>query len=135
MSPARRGAGDPKEWLRRARSNLARAEADRGLPEVLFEDLCFDAQQAAEKAIKAVLVHRGVQFPKTHAIAGLLTLAARSGLVVPSEVQDATDLTSYAVETRYPGEWEDVSEEEYRHAIELADRVLRWAQGLIESPS
>ncbi len=135
MPPARRDPGDPKEWLRRARSNLARARADRGLPDVLYEDLCFDAQQVAEKAIKAVLVHRRVRFPKTHAISDLLTLAAGSGLVVPAEAREASFLSSYAVETRYPGEWEDVSEEEYCHAIDLAGRVLRWAQGLIESPS
>jgi HEPN domain-containing protein len=47
---------DPREWLNRARSNLNRARAE--LAEVYFEDLCFDAQQAAEKAIKAVLIRR-----------------------------------------------------------------------------
>ncbi|HEX5416749.1 MAG TPA: HEPN domain-containing protein [Chloroflexota bacterium] len=47
-------AGTPEEWLRRARSNLLRAQQPR--PEgVYWEDLCFDAQQAAEKAIKALL--------------------------------------------------------------------------------
>jgi hypothetical protein len=40
-------------WLRRARSNLARAKQDKP-DEVLFEDLCFDAQQAVEKALKAL---------------------------------------------------------------------------------
>ena len=58
MAPRLRDSGDPAEWLRHARSNLSRCRADRRLPDVLFEDLCFDAQQAAEKAIKAVLVSR-----------------------------------------------------------------------------
>lgn len=58
MPRRRRDPTDPAEWLRRAHSNLARARADRNSPEILYEDLCFDAQQAAEKAIKAVLVHR-----------------------------------------------------------------------------
>ncbi len=52
MPPERRRPGDPAEWLRRARSNLHRARAYRQQPEVLYEDFCFDAQQAAEKAIK-----------------------------------------------------------------------------------
>jgi hypothetical protein len=39
---------DPREWLNRARSNLAQASVR--LPEVYLEDLCFQAQQAAEKA-------------------------------------------------------------------------------------
>lgn len=71
MPPKRRDPTDPLEWLRRARSNLARAKADRTLPEILYEDLCFDAQQAAEKAIKAVLIQRRVAFSKTHAIMDL----------------------------------------------------------------
>jgi HEPN domain-containing protein len=63
MPPNDRDPTTPDEWLRRARSNLARARASHNLPEVLYEDLCLDAQQAAEKAIKALLVHRQVRFP------------------------------------------------------------------------
>ena len=46
MPPERLPADDPHEWLNRARSNLLRARAV--IPGVYFEDLCFDAQQAAE---------------------------------------------------------------------------------------
>ncbi len=51
MSPPERlPPDDPREWLNRARSNLVRAgHRDAG---VYLEDLCFDAQQAAEKAVK-----------------------------------------------------------------------------------
>jgi hypothetical protein len=38
---------DPREWLNRARSNLALAK--KTARDVYLEDLCFDAQQAAEK--------------------------------------------------------------------------------------
>ncbi len=71
MPPSLRSAGDPGEWLRHARSNLSRCRSDSRLPDVLFEDLCFDAQQAAEKAFKAVLVLRGRRFPRTHDLAEL----------------------------------------------------------------
>lgn len=47
---------DPREWLRWAKSNLTLAGT--ALKDVDFADLCFDAQQAAEKAIKAVFIHR-----------------------------------------------------------------------------
>jgi HEPN domain-containing protein len=76
MVPECHDADDASEWLRRARSNFARAAADPAHPDILLEDLCFDAQQAAEKAIKAVLVYRRIRFPRTHAIADLLSLAA-----------------------------------------------------------
>jgi len=131
----KRPGDDPKEWLRRSRSNLARAKADRKLPEVLYEDLCFDAQQAAEKAVKAVLVSRKISFPKTHAIMDLLSLLHQAGLIVPEDVRQAALLTGYAVQARYPGISEDVTEDDYVVAIELADRVVRWAESQIASSS
>ena len=109
---------DELRWLKRARSNLARAKADRHLPEVLYEDLCFDAQQAAEKAIKAVLVYKKIPFPKTHDIIDLLTLLKEGGIEINEELRQADVLTSYAVETRYPGISEEVSEEDYKQAVE-----------------
>ena len=48
--------GTPKDWLARAQGDLALAQIS--LPEgAYYEDLCFHAQQAAEKAIKAVYRH------------------------------------------------------------------------------
>lgn len=84
MPPSRFPPDDPREWLRRAASNLVRAKSE--LPGVILEDLCFDAQQAAEKAIKGLLLHFGVGFPYTHDLARLLTLVQQAGLAVPPDV-------------------------------------------------
>jgi HEPN domain-containing protein len=59
MVPGRLPPDDPREWLNRARSSLTIAREGAAFPEIYLEDLCFDAQQAAEKAIKAVLLHLG----------------------------------------------------------------------------
>ena len=112
MPHERRDPTNPSEWLRRARSNLARAKAHCGLDEVLYEDLCFDAQQAAEKSIKALLLHKKVSFTRTHDILSLLTLLDQNGLEVPEEIRQVDNLTAYAVDTRYPGQSEDVTREE-----------------------
>jgi HEPN domain-containing protein len=79
MARKRRPADDPVEWLNRARSNLTRAKADIRVPHVYLEDLCFDAQQAAEKAIKAVLMKLGVRFPFIHDLGDLLDLVQKAG--------------------------------------------------------
>ncbi len=117
-------------WLRRARSNLVRAKMERP-EEVLWEDLCFDAQQAAEKAIKGVLVRLDVDFPKTHDIRKLLDLVESSGRSPPDEVRAAESLTGYAVESRYPEGEKPVTEDEHREAVALAERVVRWAETII----
>jgi HEPN domain-containing protein len=61
--PPRYPAEDPREWINRARSNLIQARVAQ--PGIYFEDLCFEAQQAAEKAIKAVLITRRIDFPSS----------------------------------------------------------------------
>jgi HEPN domain-containing protein len=123
---------DPREWLNRARSNLAKAQSAAGTPEVYLEDLCYDAQQAAEKAIKAVLIHLGVRFPYVHDLAQLLALVEGTGQSVSESIKQAARLTEYAVETRYPGLSEPVMQREYEEAIVIAEKTVHWAQEVIE---
>ena len=122
---------DPREWLQRAQSNLIRARQQA--PGVYLEDLCFDAQQAAEKSIKALLLHMDVPFPYTHDLADLITLVQRNGLSVPEEIKAATALSEYAVETRYPGLAEPVTEDEHETAVMLAGQTVRWVEQQINS--
>jgi HEPN domain-containing protein len=115
------------EWLRRARADLAVAnlvEDDRIAPEILV----FHAQQAAEKALKSILVWRQVEFPCTHDIRLLLELCRTAGFEVSETLAPAMGLTRYAVATRYPGEDEPVDRQEAREAVELAGRVQDWAE-------
>lgn len=129
MLPERFPPDDPREWLNRSRSNLSRAKSR--ILEVYLEDLCFDAQQAAEKAIKALLVKKGVAFPYVHDIAHLLDLLEQTGVQIPDPVRRAEDLTRYAVVTRYPGVAEPVTESHYREAVASAEAVVRWAGEVI----
>jgi HEPN domain-containing protein len=96
----------------------------------MWETLCYQAQQAAEKAIKAVLIRAGTEPPRTHNIEHLLQLLPAT-LVPPDEVAQAASLTDYAMETRCPGREPPVTEEEYREALRLAEVVFTWAAGLI----
>lgn len=127
MPPERFPPDDPREWLNRARSNLAQARAHLG--GIYLEDLCFAAQQAAEKAIKAVLINRRVGFPYVHDLARLFTLAEEAGVRIPEAVRRAEALTRYALVTRYPGLAEPVTEAQYQEAVAAAEAVLGWAEG------
>jgi len=123
--------GTPPDWLKRAKSNLIRAKQPK--PEgVLWEDLCFDTQQAAEKALKAVLVARRIPFRFVHDIAELLTLLENQGVPLPEEIKVSAELTDYSVESRYPGPSEPVTEEEFQRALKIAEAVVAWAESLID---
>ncbi len=127
--PKRYPPDDPREWLNRARSNLALAKAKR--KGVYLEDLCFDAQQAAEKAIKALLIKVDVDFPYVHDLAELLTLLEKSGQKIPTSIRQAEGLSRYAVFTRYPGMGPQIKQKEYKEAVKIAGQVVRWAERLI----
>ena len=126
MQPDGVAPGSPEDWLRHARSDLAIARA-YPLRGALIEALCFHAQQAAEKAIKAVLIAKGVAPPRTHNIGTLLDRLP-SELVVPFDLHEVSDLTDFAVTARYPGELEPIAEDEYHDAVKLAEAVVLWAE-------
>ena len=123
------------EWLKRARSNLERARAEKISDEILYEDLCFDAQQAVEKSLKALLVRLDKPFAKTHSIGMLLKLIEETGVEIPDDINRSKILTDYAVDTRYPGMYEPVSDEEYKEALNLAVGVFEWAGKIIKNES
>ena len=107
--PERYPPDDPREWLNRARSNLALASHRRS--GVYLEDLCFDAQQTADKAIKAVMIARRIDFPYVHDLGYLLALLEEAGETIPETIRRAGSLTTYATATRYPNVDKPVSDE------------------------
>ena len=103
-----------------------RAEEDFRALNILLKDdnppwgsVAFNAQQCAEKYLKALLLWRGIEFPKTHDLAKLLTLFGES---VPLDwtAQETAALSDQAVAPRYPDEFEPISEEEAREVVRLA---------------
>lgn len=123
--------GSAQDWLVYARSDLELARSGK-VPGILLETLCFHAQQSAEKAIKAVLIHNGVPTIKSHNIGALLNLIP-DAVTIPTEIQECVILTDYAVVTRYPGNYEPISDDEYNAALDLAQSVLRWSEEQIRT--
>ena len=123
--PERYPPDDPRESLNRARSNLSKARSRS--PGIYLEDLCFDAQQAAEKAVKSVLLARGIEFPYVHDLGLLLTLLEDADEAGPKDVRQAEKLSPFATTSRYPGIAAPVSEPEYAKAVGIAETVVNWA--------
>ena len=83
----------------------------------------FHAQQAAEKYLKALLVWHQIEFPKTHDIDVLLDLAGSADSEIPQVLTDATELTPYGVEYRYPGDYPEATLDDAERATSLATLV------------
>ncbi len=96
---------EAERWLRQAESDLAFAAlgAREGFP----AQACFTSQQAAEKAVKAVLYLSGARFVPGHSVVELLDRAAAAVADADAaplrRLQDsARQLDQYYIPTRYP---------------------------------
>jgi len=112
-----------KQWLEKAEDDWRLSHRLVGDPESYAEAAAFHAQQAVEKYLKAFLTWHQVEFPKTHDIKRLLKLVSARDPALAEELPDAADLTAYAVEYRYPGEYPTVTIDDAACAVATADRV------------
>lgn len=88
-------------FLRKARQDAVAAVRLAAQPDVADEIVGFQAQQAIEKHVKAVLVSRAVPFRRTHDLVDFFDTAHDAGLTIPDWLEDARSLNPYAVEYRY----------------------------------
>ncbi len=120
----------PRVLLGLARDDEFAARALLPVEGVTDAILGFHAQQAVEKSLKAVLALRGVEFPYTHDLDGLLELCEKNGLEVPEALSNVDRLSPYGVQLRYgsisPG---DLDRDE---ALRWAASAVEWAGGIIE---
>ncbi len=123
--------GSPAQWLIHAESDLKLARLGAADPSILREQVCFHAQQAAEKALKAILLSRKIDFPYSHDIKGLLRIAETNGILIPPVVLQASYLTPYAVEARYPGDWTELTESDVNEALQIAEQTILWAKSTL----
>jgi HEPN domain-containing protein len=121
------------EWVSKAENDYGSAAHERGRgEEANFDLICFLCQQCIEKLMKAVLIQRRLDAPKTH---NLVTLNALLAAAIPDwkgDLDELNDLSLGAVDYRYPGESAEVPDAEWAFttASSLRSR-LREILGLI----
>jgi len=89
---------------------------------------CWLAQQAAEKALKALLVLSQTDFPWRHDLDALRNMLPEK-YATRAACPELAALTERAVEARYPGEWPEASAADAASAVEQARAVLASAHG------
>ena len=75
-------------------------------PDAPSWSLGFHAQQAAEKAIKAVLSKHSIEYPRTHNLSLLLDLLHKNRLPSPPDADRLPRLTPFGAPLRYDDEYE-----------------------------
>lgn len=93
-------AGEAKRWLDSAEHELKFARySERG---GYYAHACFTAQQAAEKAVKAVHYAAGARGVLGHSVRGLIERLDPPVPVLQALTEEARTLDLYYVPTRYP---------------------------------
>ncbi|MBI4646653.1 MAG: HEPN domain-containing protein [Bacteroidia bacterium] len=121
-----------EKWLISSVGDLTLAKKGKISKKIPYEPLCFHAQQAAEKGLKAILIFKNKEFEKTHSIARLLELINETGLDIPPAMKETISLTRFATRMRYPTNEIPVTQKEYKEVIKLAEKVLKWTKSIIE---
>jgi len=111
---------------RLAQIDLATAEKLAPDPEMDDRPVGFHAQQAVEKAVKVALTLEGVDFPKTHDLEYLFTLAGKHSIALESDFESASWLTPWAAEFRYDDA--PVETLDRKRAIAVAQAAVGWCQ-------
>ena len=116
-------ANDGTRWLQYAREDLGTAVALCQEEAFVQRQVCWLAQQAAEKVLKAGLVHLQLEFPRTHDL-DLLRNLLPDDWALHDQGVDLTRLSEWAVEARYPGDWPDATVGDAQVAIRTAQSVV-----------
>ncbi len=115
-------------WLRQAKQDLL--DADFLREGSRFNLACFQGQQAAEKAVKAYLYHRGAEDVWGHSLIDLCEDAKLFEMFFDTVKDDARQLDKYYEITRYPGYLPSGISSEAFDMID-ADRAIELAQTVV----
>lgn len=107
------------------------ANGDMGIAQFLFDNrwprpleyVCYLSQQCGEKALKAYLIHCGVEFPFTHDLRRLCKICMKHSDAFGGLYEFCAALTPYAVDTKYPSKLE-LDEAMAVSALRKAEAIL-----------
>lgn len=115
-----------RNWIFRANEDIAVIEnLFKSEPELFASPICYHAQQAVEKFLKAFLVYKNIDFPKTHDLDYLLLECKK--IDDKNFDIDLGSLTDFGVSIRYPDDLYIPDQEEtifYRNISIQVKRIV-----------
>lgn len=112
-----------RQWLHKADNDLKNIANNLVATDIPTDTVCFHAQQAVEKLIKAVLVASGREVYKTHDLVRLLTDIADLIPDLTAYEDLFEEISEYGVGARYPDGFCDPTLEEAQHSYNIALQI------------
>ncbi|MDP2843794.1 MAG: HEPN domain-containing protein [Acetobacterium sp.] len=153
---------ESKKWLARAKSNLSIAQIGKISEDLMYEDLGNNCHAAVEKALKALLVYHHIEpnykpphGRNGHSLEVLIKKIEELNVIVPDDIKNASStpffyggwsfpwsfpwkigstasLMDYAVDRRYPGKYEPLTENGYKDILVRAGKIVEWVEEQIK---
>ncbi len=118
-------------WLAKSLGDLKSAIKLSKDDNETLDTASYHTQQCAEKALKAYLVYKKQNIPKTHDLERLLLLCSQHDSSFKKLLSDALDLLPYAIYSRYPDDRFYIDREEVLDAIKKATFILNFVRNKI----
>lgn len=113
---------EAERWLRFARDDLVVAESVAAYGQLAPHIGCYHAQQSAEKPLKTIFTYLQMRYPLRLDLDELRD-AHPPGWQVVNDHPDLSDLTQWAVDGRYSGNWPEATAAEAQDAARQARAV------------
>lgn len=123
---------EAERWLEASRSAFNKARAAAGKDGVLYEDVCFDLYQAAERALIAYLTLLRQPLPPVRGLEVMMTHMAMRGLALPEWARDLGKLDRYSAVPKWPWFQMPVGKNDYFEALDLTERLIEWVAEELE---
>jgi HEPN domain-containing protein len=111
-------------WLRKAENDLITARQTLLLVDGPTDTVAFHAQQAVEKALKALLTFKHIEFPRVHDLVRLLDLTSPYASNLEEYRVAFAEMSNYSIQVRYPDEFFGPNRGEVVRSVAIADEVV-----------
>jgi len=123
-------------WLEEARADLRHSEASSSLGDYNWS--CFAAHQAAEKALKALILHVLGEYARGHDLVKLYSMV-KDQVELVLDMADLSRLSAYYTQARYPNAGierpsKEIMREQAVEALMIARRILDEVSKIIRDP-
>ncbi len=120
-----------EQWLKKARNDLITAKSVLEILDGPTDTPCFHSQQAIEKAFKAVLTTMSIRFERVHDLIPLYDAIVKYLPKISGLREDIAEISSYAVEIRYPIFSDEPSRKDAEKSLKIAENIVSHVENYI----
>jgi HEPN domain-containing protein len=114
---------DPSAWIAKAENDLLNIRNNLASASTPWDTVCYHAQQAAEKMLKAFLVSRGRAPAPVHDLVAILSDCAALDRALAKLEPECRLLARYATRARYPARGMEPAAAEGQAAFAAAQKI------------